>query len=442
MKDKAPKTVGRYEIIEQIGSGASGKVFKGYDPILKRVVAIKIPAGELAGRELDELLADFYHAAEVGAKFQHANIVTVYDVGCNTPQSSSDKVDDKSHYLIMEYAPGINLKEYLQQRSQLSVEESLRIIFECCKALDYIHFNGIAHRDIKPGNIIINPDTLTIKITDFSISDTTYNELSRHMGTLPYMTPEHFLVDQRLTRLTDIFALGSVMYHLLTGKCPFHGDSVHEVIKHIIHSHPDPIRAFNPEVPVQVEFIVIKAMSKLPMDRFQTALEFTDAVNMALQAIVSDKDKRKSSGMDDQCIEEYLLLRSHSWFKEFSPSDVEELVRLGEVLRFDPDEYIVKEGEEALSFYTLLEGEADVVKDSRVVNKLLTGECFGEIGHLSKDRKRTASIRASTPVKVLSIDSESISRLSPRSQASFYKAFLTMTIERLVKSGNQETGIC
>lgn len=437
MKNRTPKTVGRYEIIELIGSGACGDVFKGYDPILKRVVAIKMPSSNLEGKELDELLADFFHAAEVGAQFQHANIVTVYDIGRNTP-GSSDEIDDKSYYLVMEYVPGVNLLEYMRQSPRLPIEESLRIVFECCKALDYIHFNGIAHRDIKPGNIMINTENMAVKITDFSISDTAYSELNKHMGTLPYMTPEHFLADTRLTQQTDIFALGSVMYHLLSGSCPFHGDSVEEVVKQITHSSPEPIRSFNPDVPMQVEFIVIKAMSKSPKDRFQTALEFTDAVNMALQTYVSDVGEKGDAGYKDLSIEEYLLLRNHSWFMDFSPSDIEELLRSGEISYFDIDEYIVKEGEEALCFYTLLEGEADVVKDSRVVSKLLTGECFGEIGHLTKDKKRTASIRASTPVRVLSINSEAIAELSSKSQATLYKAFLTKTLERLVKSSNKD----
>lgn len=435
MNNSVPKSVGRYEIIEQIGSGACGDVFKGYDPILKRLVAIKMPSRDLKDKELDELLADFFHAAEVGAQLQHANIVTVFDIGRNTAGSSGE-IDNKSHYIVMEYVPGVNLHEYMRQNPKLSVEESLRIIFECCKALDYIHFNGIAHRDIKPGNIMINTENTAVKITDFSIADTAYSELNKHMGTLPYMTPEHFLSNTHLTQQTDIFALGSVMYHLLSGTCPFRGDSVEEVVKQIAHSHPEPIRSFNPDVPAQVEFIVIKAMSKSPKDRFQTALEFTDAVNMALQTYASGTGKNGHKKLEDISIDEYLLLRNHSWFRDFSPSDIEELLRSGEISYFDVDEYIIREGEEALCFYTLLEGEADVVKDSKVVNKLLTGECFGEIGHLTKDRKRTASIRAITPVRVLSVNSEAIAMLSFKSQAILYKTFLTKTLERLVKSSN------
>jgi len=434
MENKAPKTVGRYEIKERIGSGASGHVYKAYDPILKRMVSIKLPASDLEDRALDELLSDFYHAAEVGAKFHHANIVTVYDVGRNTPGSSLDEIDYKSNYLVMEYVPGVNLKEYIDQRSHLSVEESLKIIFECCKALDFIHFNGISHRDIKPGNIIIDPQTMTVKLTDFSISDTTYNDLNKHIGTLPYMTPEHFIAGERLTKLTDIFALGAVMYHLLTGVCPFRGGSVDEVVSKIISSHPEPIRNLNPEVSAQVEFIVIKAMSKSPRDRFQSALEFTQAVSMALQSYSQNHAGHEDLEDEGTTIEEYLLLRQHSWFRDFSPSQVEELVRSGEVAYFDPDEYIVTEGEDALSFYTILEGEADVIKDAKVVNHLETGECFGELGHLTQDRKRTASIRATKPVRVLSVDSTSLSNLSAESQASFYKAFLMVTMERLVKS--------
>jgi len=433
----SPETIGRYQVQEQVGAGSNGMVYRCFDPILKRDVAVKVPAAGLSGDELQFVVENFYHEAEIGAQFQHANIVTVYDVGDNLPHSDKQPDSGRNHYLVMELADGMSLKDYLQQHGRLPVEETLRIIFECCKALDYIHYQGILHRDIKPSNIIYDADPMSVKITDFSISAYADKPSEKLPGTLPFSTPEHFLVDEMLTRQTDIFALGSVMYQMLTGSCPFQGDSVDEVASRIVSSNPRPIREYDHNIPAQVEFIVLKAMSKLPRDRFKNAVEFTDAVSFALKTVGSVKRGYDDKHRKNNEIDEYLILRNNSWFSEFSPDQIDELVRSGCVLNYEAGEYIVKEGDSADSFYTLLEGQAEVVKADKTINVLKPGACFGELGHLTKTHRRTASIRGATPVRVLVVETEKLLGMSPESQAEFYRAFLTITMERLIEKNEQ-----
>jgi len=435
MVDDSIETVGRYQIKGEVGVGSSGLVYRCFDPILKRDVAVKVPSVGLDGDQLRAVVEDFYHEAEIGAQFQHANIITVYDVGSD--MSCEHKHDNCSHFLVMELADGVNLKDYLQQKKQLPIEETLHIIFECCKALDYIHYKGILHRDIKPANIIYDPDTKTVKITDFSISDYEDNPSEKQIGTLPYSSPEHFVADKKLTCQTDLFALGSMMYQLLTGLCPFQGDSVEDVASKIASSHPIPAREYRNDIPMQVEFILLKAMSKSQRDRFQNAVEFTDAVSLALKTIGRGKDVHKDKRRHDAEIDEYLLLRNNSWFSEFSPDQIDELVRSGRVLSYEAGEYIVQEGEEAKSFFTLLEGQAEVIKAGQLINQLNPGACFGELGHLTKSSIRTASIKAATPVRVLVVETEKLLNMSAESQAGFYKAFLTITMERLIEKNVQ-----
>ncbi|TNF99643.1 MAG: cyclic nucleotide-binding domain-containing protein [Gammaproteobacteria bacterium] len=431
-------TIGRYEIQYKVGSGTFGDVYKAYDPVLKRVVAIKMPSMTLDREKLADVVKEFYHEAAVGAQFQHKNIITVYDVGCNTVGESSGSDDFKFHYLVMEFVSGVNLKEYLEQEKQLSIRETLNIVFECCKALDYIHFQGVLHRDIKPGNIMVNPNYSTVKITDFSISDSVTNQMDKTIGTLPYTSPEHFLKDKPLSIQTDIFALGSVMYQLLTGKSPFRGSNVDEIVNKIVNADPVPVQQFRPDVPSEVEEIVVKAMQKKPEDRFSSALDFADAVSKALMGFPEEAEAAGGEEKKPKTnISEYMLLRQNSWFIDFSPNQIDELVSSGEVLTFEAEEDIVTEGEEANAFFTILEGEADVVKGAITIGHLQAGECFGELGHLTADQKRTASIIATEPVRVLKVDSELLSKLSPESQAAFYKAFLIVTMKRLVDKSEE-----
>ena len=439
MSDNSIESVGRYQVTGEVGAGSRSFVYQCFDPILKRHVAVKVPSIDLDGDEFRDVIEKFHHEAEIGAQFQHANIVTVYDVGSDVFRLQDP--DSHAHFLVMELARGINLRDYLQQHKQLPVEETLQIIFECCKALDYIHYKGVLHRDIKPGNIIYDPDSKSVKITDFGISDYVDHLSKKQIGTLPYSSPEHFIVDKTLTYQTDIFALGSVMYELLTGVCPFHGASVDEVASNIVTSHPKPVREYREDIPMQVEFILLKAMSKSQRDRFQNAVEFTDAVSLAMKTIGKGKNAHADKRREDAEIDEYLLLRNHSWFSEFSPAQVDELVRSGRVLSYAADEYIVREGEEASSFYTLLEGQAEVVKEDQFINQLNPGTCFGEVGHLTKTSIRTASIRAVTSVRVLVVDIHKLLNMSAESQLVFYKAFLTVTMERLLEKNIQSIAL-
>jgi serine/threonine protein kinase len=438
MADQQTLTIGRYRVLDKIGTGSSGDVYHCHDPILKRDVAVKVPLVTLGHKELKGVVEKFYHEAEIAAQFQHANIVTVYDVGGNLPETDDQTGDAGAHFLVMELAKGTNLKDYLQLHEQLPLEESLNIIFECCKALDYIHFRGVIHRDIKPANIIYDPETGTVKLTDFSIADYQDNSTrEKQIGTLPYSSPEHFLADKQITPQTDIFALGSVMYQMLTGYCPFTGSNIDDVASQIVSSHPGPVREFRNDIPIQVEFILLKAMSKSQRDRFQNAVEFTDAVSLALRTIGAVPAKADKNHRKDAEIDEYLILRHNSWFREFSPDQIDELVRSGNVLSYEPGEQIVCQGDVADSFYTLLEGEAEVIKDEQYLNTLKPGACFGELGHLTRAHERIASIRAAGPVRVLAVNTDKLQQLSPESQAGFYKAFLTITMERLIELNEQ-----
>lgn len=433
----AANKIGRYEIQSKIGAGAYGVVYKAMDPVLDRVVAIKVPSMTLDDDELANLIMEFYREARIGAKFRHSNIVTVYDLGCNEHGETQANDGLKLHYLVMEYVPGLTLKEYRAQEKDIPVKEILQIIFECCKALDYIHFHNIVHRDIKLGNIVVNPNYSTVKIMDFGIADQVDHKAAKGAGTLLYMSPEHFQANAKITPMTDIFALGSVMYQMLTCYAPFRGETVEDVVDAIMNKDPLPITNFVTGMNEDVIALVTRAMQKNPDDRFESALDFANAISRVIDSLGDeDKGKKKAgkkAGDQTQRNEEYLFLRDNSWFRDFSPDMIDELVRLGKIETYSEGQIIVTEGEMADSFYTMISGDASVMKSSHEIDRLTGGACFGELGHVASNARRQATVIAKSDTKVLKVGMDTLSELSDRNQAALYKGFLRVTMDRLTE---------
>ncbi|MCW8963509.1 MAG: serine/threonine-protein kinase [Gammaproteobacteria bacterium] len=426
----AATKIGRYEVEHKIGEGAFGVVYKARDPVLDRAVAIKVPSLTLNDDELASLIMEFYREARIGAQFRHSNIVTVYDLGVN---EHSENI--KMHYLVMEYVSGMELKDYLKQVEKIEYKEVLKIMFECCKALDYIHFHKIVHRDIKLGNIMYNPSYSTVKLMDFGIADQLDVKAAKGVGTLFYMSPEHFDDSKELTFQTDIFALGSVMYQLITGKPAFQGKDIDAVIQNIQTKEPIPIQHYRPDAPPELSDLVNKALAKNPADRYESSLAFASAIQKLLDTLSvptseSDEVDAEESGKIQQN-DDYVFLRDNSWFKDFSPSLIEELVKVGRVETYAANELIVTEGEIADSFYTIISGAAEVVKSSSVVARMKAGDSFGELGHVTANARRTASIRTTELTKVLNVGIDTLEMLSPENQAMLYKGFLKTTMERM-----------
>lgn len=270
---KTQPTLGRYEIIEQIGKGAMGIVYKGRDPKLQRLTAIKTIRfiDDYDEDKVEKVKAHFYHEAEVVAKLSHNNIVKIYDVGEDLDLS----------YLAMEYLEGQNLEAYCQEDTRLSIHRIFDIIAQVCEALEYAHAHGIVHRDIKPGNIMVlkNGD---VKVTDFGIARAAGSTRTRTgiiKGTPYYMSPEQAR-GKKLDGRADIFSLGVVFYHILSGKLPFTGENLAAIMYQTANTEPTPPSAYNTEIGQPVVDIVNRAIAKDPQERFQTAAQMAEALRM------------------------------------------------------------------------------------------------------------------------------------------------------------------
>ena len=264
----------RYEIIEKIGNGGMATVYKATDKILKRNVAVKILRDEFTTDE--EFIKRFEVEAQSAARLTHPNIVSIYDVG----------VEDNFHYIVMELIQGKTLKEIiLEEKGPLPWKWSVNVAIQIASALETAHRNNIIHRDIKPHNIIITEDGIA-KVTDFGIakavSNSTITAFGTTIGSVHYFSPEHArggFTDAK----SDLYSLGVVLYEMVTGKVPFDADTpVSVALKHMQEKPEEPIEV-NPNVPVAVNKIIMKALQKDTTLRYQTATEMLDDLRKSLK---------------------------------------------------------------------------------------------------------------------------------------------------------------
>ncbi|HLR43210.1 MAG TPA: Stk1 family PASTA domain-containing Ser/Thr kinase [Pseudogracilibacillus sp.] len=262
----------RYRIMKTIGGGGMANVFLAQDLILDREVAIKALRMEFV--DDPEFIQRFDREAQAATSLSHPNIVDIYDVG----------EDGDVLYMVMEYIKGSTLKEYIMKHGPLPVEEAIGIMRQLTDAIAHAHHNGLVHRDIKPQNILMD-EYGNVKVTDFGIaialSATSLTQTNSILGSVHYLSPEQARGGMA-TRKSDIYALGIVMYELLTGQVPFSGESpISIALKHLQNDTPL-VRALHPEVPQSVENIVLQATAKDPFHRFNSVYEMEEALNVAL----------------------------------------------------------------------------------------------------------------------------------------------------------------
>lgn len=263
------KLDGRYEITELIGEGGMAEVYKGVDVIDNKSVAIKILKKEYA--ENEEFLRRFRNESKAIAVLSHPNIVRIYDVGFS----------EQLQYIVMEYIEGITLKEYIEEEQVLTWKDTVHFVIQILRALQHAHDKGIVHRDIKPQNIMMFDDG-TIKVMDFGIAKFAREEgktaTDQAIGSVHYISPEQAggnVTDAK----SDIYSVGAMMYEMLTGQKPFDSDNPVSIAVMHIHDIPERPRAINPDIPDGLEEIVLRAMEKDPLDRYQSTDEMLDDID-------------------------------------------------------------------------------------------------------------------------------------------------------------------
>ncbi|MEO7105630.1 MAG: serine/threonine-protein kinase [Rhodoferax sp.] len=283
--------LGKYAIRRELGKGAMGIVYEGYDPVIERTVAIKtILPQQLNADEAAQVLARFKREAQAAGRLNHPGIVAVYDYGEVTVDDdhtmvageAADKARQRVAFIAMEFVKGKELREFFEANERFTLKDIARLMGEILDALAHAHANGVVHRDMKPANLIVLPDG-KIKVADFGIARVEKSELTQVgtvMGTPAYMSPEQFM-GQPVDGRSDIFSCGVILYQFLTGEKPFTGNSTTIMYK-VLHEEPLAPSLLNVALPAAFDAVVKKAMAKNPDERYQTAQEFAEAIKTTL----------------------------------------------------------------------------------------------------------------------------------------------------------------
>jgi serine/threonine-protein kinase len=256
---------GRYRVEQELGRGGMAKVFRGQDTVLGRTVAIKILAPQFA--DDPNFVTRFRREAQAAARISNQHIVSVFDTGS----------DDGVHYIVMEYVEGKTLAEFLTGGGRIMPDRAIDIAMDGCQALQAAHAQGVIHRDIKPGNIMLTP-LGEVKVSDFGIarmstSAETIAETAAVLGTASYLSPEQ-AQGQAVDGRSDIYSLGCVLYEMVTGRPPFLGESPVAVASKHVLEQPTPPSKLNRDVTPDLDAVILRAMAKNPANRYQSAEEF------------------------------------------------------------------------------------------------------------------------------------------------------------------------
>lgn len=417
-----PKKIGKYSVVREVGRGSSGTVYLSHDPFYGRDVAIKLykePSGEDEA-ELRVARKMFFNEAQMVGRLQHPNILPIFDAG----------EEDGRYYVVMEHVHGARtLAAYCRPDNLLPIDEVVRIIFSTVRAMHYAHTRGVVHRDIKPSNIMLTMSN-EVRVIDFGIAlwvDAEVSVIRGVAGSPSYMSPEQVKAED-IGPPSDLYALGAVMYELLTGRRPFKAANLAKLLHQIVFATPHPIHKLRDEVPEELEEVVWRAMRKKPEDRFANGLEFAAALTRIHQSLRNTRD-----ALDER--ERVAILRGLRFFHDFSHTEIRELIKAAEWREYAPQQEIVRQGEADDRFYVIISGEVAVEVDGKQLGRLSSGDCFGE-SSVVPNARRQATIRALEPVTLLQVSSTLLETLSAACQLRFNRMFLQTLIQRLQGHGH------
>ena len=422
------ESIGKYKILRELGRGATGRVYLADDPFAQRKVAIKVAYPDALKSDEDGAFyrSMFLNEASLAGKLSHPHIVQIYDA----------VVEDEYSYIVMEYVAGGTLEKFCQADSLLNPRDAAEIIFKCVRALAFAHAIGLTHRDIKPGNIL-HTDGTDIKLADFgaAISKVSDRTIIANVGSPAYMAPELVTGGAQASHLTDIYALGVVMYYMLAGRLPFTGANTMSVIYQIVNTDPEPPSAHREGISSDLDAIVMKAMSKDPAQRFTSWDEFGKEL-----AEVWKKEHRAEEKREQTESERFSLLRTLPFFKDFPENELWEVMRISKWARFKAETALIKEGDHGDSFFILAAGYVRVTRGKRTLSVLTAGDCFGEMSYLAQHKggtHRSATVTTTSDCILMKIRAEELREASDSCRRLFDARFLDTLVDRLESANKQ-----
>ncbi len=418
--------VGKYEIRKLLGRGATGSVYLAEDPFAKREVAIKVmdtPAVD--PEEARRQMRFFQNEASLAGKLRHPHIVSILDAGVENVGGQDLR------YLVMECMQGSSLAPHCEPGALLAVPRIAQIAYKCCKALEYANTAGVVHRDIKPANIMINDD-YDIKLADFGAAQLARADVTQvsGVGSPAYMSPEQ-IRGEEIDFRSDMFSLGGVLFHMLTGYRPFNGGTAFELMEAILQSDPPPPSALRQGLPREIDAVVGRALGKTRDSRYPSWEAFAAALEPMLAA-----ERERDDVLSD--VEEYNAMRRLKFFLGFTDTELWEVVRVGRCRKYPAGTVLIEEGREDDHIYVVATGLLKVTQRGKLMNAVSPGECVGEMAYARRSLTvRSATVTAVEPSWALSLRVADLDGFSEGCRAHFTEAFLSIMADRISMLGGR-----
>jgi serine/threonine protein kinase len=418
--------VGKYEVKQLLGKGATGSVYLAIDPFGQREVAIKVL--EKLSKDPEEArrqLRFFQNEAALAGKLRHPHIVSILDAGLEDVSAG-----EPLRYLVMEVVDGPALTKYCEPAALLDPMSTVEIGYMCCKALEFANTLGVVHRDMKPANILTR-GKLDIKVADFGAAQLARSDVTQvsGVGSPAYMSPEQ-LKGEEIDFRTDMFSLGGVLHHLMTGSRPFNGATSYELVDNILNSTPQRPSQLRAAVPAALDDVVMRALGKTRDERYSSWDEFAEALAKLLG------QQRSSQDLSDA--EKFSASRRLSFFKRFNDVELWEAVRASRWEQHAAGAMLIQEGTPDEHFFILASGMLKVTQRGKLLNAVSAGECVGEMAYARRDgQARSATVTAIEPSWAMRMRVQDVDGLSESCRARFNEAFLAIMAARLTMLGGR-----
>lgn len=417
------EAIGKYRVLRELGRGATATVFLAEDAGRPEPVAIKLV--RFGGGGADEaqwtrrLKKLFATEGAMAKRLDHPNIIRIHDTVLEEDQA----------YIVMEYVAGRELSDFCAFDRLLPLHRVVGIVFKCCLALDYAFKQGVIHRDIKPANIVVD-DEDNVKIMDFGLALNTAKKSETDstfimgVGSPAYMSPEQ-IKGYPLNQKTDLYSLGVVLFHLLTGRLPFRAANTAQLVYKIINADPPMPSQINPNVPASMDNIIRRALEKDLYSRYRYGAEMAQDLSAVRFQVVDDNWVAIDTTRLDK-------LKQLEFFRGFEEIELWEVLRISTWREIPAEILLMQEGDEESCFGILVEGEVEVSLEGRVICRLGAGEVVGEMAYLSQDApRRYASVVTLTPIVYLDVNNAALALATEECFERFQKKLVATAVRRL-----------
>ncbi len=416
-----PRKLGKYTLLRVLGSGATSIVYLAEDPFHRREVAVKLVTQDASDKR-SIALADLGMRTEAAllGKLNHPHIVKIFDV----------VQDEDAHYVVMECVNGGTMEEHCARGTLLDYQSVVDVIFKCGKALEYMNVLGLIHRDIKPANILLTAAG-DIRLSDLgaTLISTRAGQVEAGIGSPLYMSPEQ-LLGRPLDFRSDMFSLGVVFYLLLTGERAFDGTNMQELMCQIFETQPKPPSEIRPSVPKTVDAVIARMTEKMPSERYESWRECLDALTKI--APVSLDQGHLAVDLSSASVR-FQLLRESAFFRLFSDADLWYVLDIGEFQRVYQGDVLIREGDVGDCFFVMLNGQARVSKQGRLIDLVSAGMSMGEISYVLEGRgPRNTTCTVLLDGIALRVADTALRNASETCRSRFEKTFLQTMASWLV----------